>query len=90
MNKVGDIYTLLSDKYNLNRAVVMEICAAPFKFTTRRMADPNDETSIMIPYFGKFRLKRNMRGRKKDYSEHVQEVKRKKYDKRAAAKRTEV
>lgn len=90
MNKVGDIYTLLSDKYNLNRAVVMEICAAPFKFTTRRIADPNDERSIMIPYFGKFKLKRAIRGKKKDYSEHVQEVKRRKYERRAEAKRTQV
>lgn len=86
MKKVGDIYALLSDKYNLNRAVVMEICATPFKFTTRRIMDPNDERSIMIPYFGKFRLKKRLLGKKREYAEHVKDLKERKYESREIAK----
>lgn len=88
MRKVGDIYTILSDKYNLNRAVVMEICATPFKFTTRRMMDPDDEKTIMIPYFGKFRLKRRLLNKKRDYADHIKELKERKYEERSSAKRT--
>ncbi len=75
MKKVGDIYTTLSEKYNLHRSVVMEICAHPFRFTARRMADPEDERAVMIPYLCKVRMKRRMLGQKKEIAE--QTVKRK-------------
>jgi hypothetical protein len=79
MKKVGDIYTTLSERYNLHRSVVMEICAHPFRFTARRMADPEDERAIMIPYLCKVRMKRRMLGQKKDIAERTVERKTERY-----------
>lgn len=81
MNKTGDIFTILADKYNLHRTVVIEICAHPFRFASRRIADPNDEKAVMMPRFGKFRLKNRYKGRK---GEATAEIERKKNEKWAA------
>lgn len=64
VSKQNDIFTALSVKYGLHRAVIIEICTQPFKFASRRIADDADGKTIMLPYFGKFRLKRSLKGDK--------------------------
>lgn len=85
MNKTGDIFTILSDKYKLHRTVIIEICAHPFRFASRRIADQSDEKSIMIQHFGKFRLKPRYRGKKATATDLIE----KKKDAKRARKKIE-
>ena len=82
MNKVGDIFTKLSDKYGLHRTIIIEICAHPFRFASRRIADPTDSKSIMIQHFGKFILKPRYNGNKSLAVDLIEKRKDAKYDKR--------
>lgn len=66
ISKSGDIYTELSKKYGLHRNTIMSICNHVFIFTARRIADPEDERTIMLPYFGKIRVRKRFLGRKKE------------------------
>lgn len=75
MNKVGDIFTTLSDKYGLHRSIIMEICAHPFRFSSRKIANPNDEKAMMMHYLGKFRIKRRYSGKKHEWCDGLEKIK---------------
>ena len=66
LTKKRDIFTELANKYKLNRNVISVICNHPFIFAKKVMADRDDEKSIMFHYFGKFKIKRRFKGKKRE------------------------
>lgn len=64
--KNGDIYSKLAEKYKLHRNIIMQICNHPFIFASRRMADPDDEKTIMFHYMFKVRMKNRFKGKKRE------------------------
>jgi hypothetical protein len=67
MERKKNIYLELSKKYSINRNIVEVICNSPFSFAAKIIANDSDEKTIMFPFFGKLRLKKQHRGKKADY-----------------------
>jgi hypothetical protein len=51
------------------------VCNHPFIFASRRIADPDDEKSIMFGYLFKLRVKKRFKGKKREQYDSVQERK---------------
>ena len=62
---VKDIYGFLSKKYGISRQAIIVMCNHPFIFASRRMADPDDEKSLMFHYLFKLKLKKHIVGKKR-------------------------
>lgn len=58
IRKKNNIYLELSKKYNLPVPVIEVICNSPFKFAKEKIADNNDNKSIMFAYLFKYKLKK--------------------------------
>ena len=56
-NKEVSVYTKLSNKYNIPYQIIEVICNHPFMFLSRKIADDEDETNIMLTHLGKFKIK---------------------------------
>lgn len=56
--KKTNIYTQLSNKYNVPYQVVEVICNHPFRFASNVISDPEDTKSIMFSYLFKIKLKK--------------------------------
>ena len=66
---VKDIISYLSKKHNLDKRVVESVTRIGFIKMKRKMADLDDEDTIMFKYFGKFRLRKMYRGNKRTIKE---------------------
>ena len=56
-NKKVNIYTYLSNKYNIPVPVIEVICNSPFKFAKEIMSNDEDKKDIMFAYLFKLKLK---------------------------------
>ena len=56
-DKKVNIYTLLSNKYNIPYPVIEVICNSPFKFAKEVMSNDDDTKDIMFAYLFKLKLK---------------------------------
>lgn len=59
MQKISqnNVYTILSNKYNIPYQVVEVICNHPFKFANTIISDKEDTKSIMFAYLFKLKIK---------------------------------
>lgn len=55
--KKTNIYTQLSNKYNIPYPVVEVICNSPFRFAKQVIENNEDEKDIMFAYLFKIKLK---------------------------------
>ena len=55
---MNQIYNTLAKKYGLDIRIIKEICASPFKFTHKVMADKYDTKGLMFAYLFKLKLKK--------------------------------
>ena len=56
-DKKVNIYTQLSNKYNIPYPVIEVICNSPFKFAKEVMSNDDDTKDIMFAYLFKLKLK---------------------------------
>jgi hypothetical protein len=64
ITKNTEIYSELSKKYNIHKAIISTICNHPFIFASRRISDIYDEKDLMFAYLFKLRLKKRFKGKK--------------------------
>lgn len=57
-NKKTNIYTILSNKYNLPYPVIEVICNSPFKFAKQVINGDVEYKPIMLAYLFKLKLKK--------------------------------
>lgn len=57
-NKKTNIYTQLSNKYNIPYQVIEVICNSPFKFAKKVIGNEIDYKPIMFAYLFKLKLKK--------------------------------
>lgn len=58
IQKDKNIYTKLSNKYNIPYQVIEVICNHPFKFANSIISDENNEKPIMFGYLFKIKKKK--------------------------------
>ena len=56
-DKKVNIYTQLSNKYNIPSQVIEVICNSPFRFAKEVMSNDDDTKDIMFAYLFKLKLK---------------------------------
>ena len=54
---MNQIYNTLAKKYGLDIRIIKEICASPFKFTHKVMADKYDTKGLIFAYLFKIKLR---------------------------------
>lgn len=75
VSKNDDIFSVLAKKHGLHRNIIAVVCNHPFMFASKKIADPDDEKSIMFAYLFKLKLKKAYKGKKKQFYERQQEKK---------------
>lgn len=61
-----DIHSEIAKKHGVSKALAASVYTHVFVFAARKIADSEDERDILIPYFGRIRVKRRFLGRKKE------------------------
>lgn len=62
-------------RHGVSRVVLDAICRSPFSFAANVIRDGDDERELMFHRFGKIRIKKALRGRKRElYDAHEQRL----------------
>lgn len=64
MRRKQNIHADLAKKYNLHKGIIEVICNSPFVFASKVIATDSDEKTIMFPFFGKLKLRKQFIGEK--------------------------
>ena len=70
---VKDIISYLSKKYDLDKRIVESVTRIGFIKLKKKIADLDDEQTIMFKYFGKFKLRSKYIGKKRELKESKKE-----------------